>query len=242
MIGQQKITEFYISKTTIYQKICNDFLFLFFKLRNISELSWNFSEKYQCPGLYFFLQSSRCISNELLLLLLLSHFSRVQLCATPQMAAHQVPPSLGFSSQEHWSGLPFPSPMCESEVVQSCLALHDPMNCSLPGSSIHGIFPGKSTGVGCHCLLCSNEHSYLKTTRPYEDFLLLSVLFPFLVLPFHLVYVFQFLHIDFLLFFLKPLSILAKTHMCVYIYIYIYDPCILASNITVERLESLLFQ
>ena len=41
----------------------------------------------------------------LLLLLLLSRFSRVQLCATPEMAAHQAPPSLGFSRQEHWSGL-----------------------------------------------------------------------------------------------------------------------------------------
>ena len=38
-----------------------------------------------------------------------SHFSRVQLCATPEMAAHQAPPPLGFSRQEHWSGLPFPS-------------------------------------------------------------------------------------------------------------------------------------
>ena len=46
----------------------------------------------------------------LLLLLLLNRFSRVRLCATPQMAAHQAPPSLGFSRQEHWSGLPFPSP------------------------------------------------------------------------------------------------------------------------------------
>ena len=35
-----------------------------------------------------------------LLLLLLSRFSRVRLCATPQMAAHQAPPSLGFSRQE----------------------------------------------------------------------------------------------------------------------------------------------
>ena len=51
----------------------------------------------------------------LLLLLLLSRFSRVRLCVTPQMAAHQAPPSLGFSRQEHWSGLPFPSPMHESE-------------------------------------------------------------------------------------------------------------------------------
>ena len=49
------------------------------------------------------------------LLLLLRRFSRVPLCATPQTAAHQAPPSLGFSRQEHWSGLPFPSPMHESE-------------------------------------------------------------------------------------------------------------------------------
>ena len=51
----------------------------------------------------------------MLLLLLLSHFSRVQLRVTPQTAAHQAPPSLGFSRQEHWSGLPFPSPVHESE-------------------------------------------------------------------------------------------------------------------------------
>ena len=50
-----------------------------------------------------------------MLLLLLSHFSRVWLCVTPETAAHQAPPSLGFSRQEHWSGLPFPSPMHESE-------------------------------------------------------------------------------------------------------------------------------
>ena len=51
----------------------------------------------------------------LLLLLLLSRFSRVRLCATPETAAHQASLSLGFSRQEKWSGLPFPSPMHESE-------------------------------------------------------------------------------------------------------------------------------
>ena len=51
----------------------------------------------------------------LLGLLLLSCFSHVRLCATPETAAHQAPLSLGFSRQEHWSGLPFPSPMHESE-------------------------------------------------------------------------------------------------------------------------------
>ena len=48
-------------------------------------------------------------------LLLLSRFSCVRLCATPSTAASQAPPSLGFSRQEHWSGLPFPSPLHESE-------------------------------------------------------------------------------------------------------------------------------
>ena len=111
------------------------------------------------------------------------------------MAAHQAPPSLGFSRQEHWNGLPFPSPMhesekwkwsrsvmsdpqrprglqpsrllgpwdspgkntgvachfllqgmkvkSESEVAQSCLTLSDPMDCSLPGSLVHGIFQAR---------------------------------------------------------------------------------------------------
>jgi len=47
-------------------------------------------------------------------LLLLSRFSRVRLCVTPWTAAYQASPSLGFSRQKHWSGLPFPSPMHES--------------------------------------------------------------------------------------------------------------------------------
>ena len=57
-------------------------------------------------------QKQECLQQ---LLLLLSHLSHVRLCGTPQMAAHQAPPSLGFSRQKHWSGLPFPSPMHESE-------------------------------------------------------------------------------------------------------------------------------
>ena len=51
----------------------------------------------------------------LLLLLLLSCVSHVRLCATPWTAVHQVPLSLGFSRQEHWSVLPLPSSMHESE-------------------------------------------------------------------------------------------------------------------------------
>jgi len=45
-----------------------------------------------------------------LLLLLLSHFSRVRLLATPWTAAYQAPLSMGFSRQEYWSEVPLPSP------------------------------------------------------------------------------------------------------------------------------------
>jgi len=66
-------------------------------------------------------------------------------------------PVPGFSRQEHWSGLPFPSPMHESEkwkgscsVVSDSMRLHrqQPTRLLCPWD-----FPGKSTGVGCHCLL-----------------------------------------------------------------------------------------
>ena len=85
------------------------------------------------------------------------------------------------SRQEYWSELPFPTPrifmtqrsnpgllhwqvgslsLCHlgspvqfSSVTQSWPTLCDPMDCSLPRFSVHGIFPGKNTGVGCHFLL-----------------------------------------------------------------------------------------
>ena len=40
--------------------------------------------------------------------------------------------------------------------AQLCLTLCDPMDYSLPVSSVHGIFPGKNTRVGCHFLLQGN--------------------------------------------------------------------------------------
>ena len=105
--------------------------------------------------------SSRGSSHPRLLLLLLSRFSCVQLCATPYTAAHQAPLSLGFSRQEHWSGLPFPSPMHENEkwkwscpVVPNSLRPHvlQPTRFLHPWDS-----PGKSTGVGCHCRLLPSQ-------------------------------------------------------------------------------------
>ena len=99
-------------------------------LKNLQCLIFFYSKMYICkfPSLYIWL------------LLLLSRFTFVRLCVTPQMAAHQAPPSLGFFRQEHWSGLPFPSPMHESgkwklkvKLLSKCPTLRDPMDYSLPG-------------------------------------------------------------------------------------------------------------
>ena len=87
------------------------------------------------------------------------------------MATHQAPPSLGFSRQEHWSGLPFPSPMHESEKWKGSRSVVS--DSSWP----HGLqptrllhpwdFPGKSTGVGCHCLLCHRTPRWWEFLFPY---------------------------------------------------------------------------
>ena len=45
------------------------------------------------------------------------------------------------------------SVMCVCLVTQLCPTLRDPIDCSPPGSSVHGDSPGKNTGVGCHALL-----------------------------------------------------------------------------------------
>ena len=74
---------------------------------------WRFSHMCSSESfivLCFLFKNSFC-NFFALLLLLLSRFSRVQLRVTPEMGAQQAPPSLGFSRQEYWSGLPFPSPM-----------------------------------------------------------------------------------------------------------------------------------
>ena len=77
-------------------------------------------------------------------LLLLSHFSRVRLCATPQMEAQQAPHPWDSPGKNTGVGCHFllqcMKVKSEREVAQSCLTLSDPMDCSLPGSSVHGIF------------------------------------------------------------------------------------------------------
>ena len=113
-----------------------------------------------CRYLNIFLSSCYfeiMIGIDVLLLLLLSRFSRVRLCVNPQSAAYQALPSLGFSRQEHWSGLPFPSPMHEGEKWKwshSVVSDSSRPQGLQPTRLLHPWdFPGKSTEVGCHCLL-----------------------------------------------------------------------------------------
>ena len=83
----------------------------------------------------------------LLLLLLLSGFSRVQLCATPETAPHQVPRPWDSPGKNTRVGCHFLLQCMKvkngSEVTQSCPTLSDPMDCSLPGSSVHSIFQAR---------------------------------------------------------------------------------------------------
>ena len=101
-----------ISKKGFFKKL----MFNMYRIMRISSLNEGFlsylgelKNSFLQP-LHHFLRQEENLHSKTQLLLLLSCFSRVQLCVTPSMAAHQAPPSLGFSRQEHWSGLPFPSP------------------------------------------------------------------------------------------------------------------------------------
>ena len=90
-------------KSSLLLLICEKFVDW---LLNIFNVGWSYN---------FSLQLLNTVNYIYAAAKLLSHFSHVRLCATPETVAHQAPPSLGFSRQEHWSGLPFPSPMHEGE-------------------------------------------------------------------------------------------------------------------------------
>ena len=80
-------------------------------------------------------------------LLLLSCFSRVRLCVTPWTTGHQAPCPWDSPGKNTGVGCHFllqcTKVKRESEVAQSCPTLRDPMDCSLPGFSIHGIFQAR---------------------------------------------------------------------------------------------------
>ena len=93
----------------------------------------------------------------------------LQLCLT------LCDPILGFSRQEHWSGLPFPSPVHKSEkwkwsrsVMSDSLRPHglQPTRPLRPWNS-----PGKSTGVGCHCLLHKMRYHTWKSQTTFLNIL-----------------------------------------------------------------------
>ena len=71
---------------------------------------WDSPGKYTGVGCHFLLQCMKVKS-----------LSRVQLLATPWTAAYQAPPSMGFSRQEHWRGLPLPSPVDSLFSLKTCL-------------------------------------------------------------------------------------------------------------------------
>ena len=98
-----------------------------------------------------------------LLLLLLSHFSHVQ---PHRRQPTRLPRPWGSPGKNTGVGCHFllqcMKVKSEREVAQLCLTLSDPMDCSLPGSSVHGIFQA-STRVGCHCLLRQSPSTYGKS-------------------------------------------------------------------------------
>ena len=108
---------------------------------------WDFPGKNTGVGCHFLLQCMKVKSE-------VKSLSRVRLLATPWTAAYQAPPSMGFSRQEYWSGVPLPSPILYLYLLsifntaakvtlsssKSHLTLCDPMDSSPPGSSVQG-FP-----------------------------------------------------------------------------------------------------
>ena len=78
---------------------------------------------------------------------MLSHFSRVRLCATPRRQPTRLPRPWDSPGKNTGVGYHFPlqcmKVKSESEVAQSCATPSDRMDCSLPGSSIHVIFQAR---------------------------------------------------------------------------------------------------
>ena len=105
---------------------------------------WDFPGKSIGVGYHFLLQWMKVKS-----------LSRAWPSATPWTAAFQAPPSMGFSRQEYWSGLPLPSPtssirdlilfheftslLKNDKLLQLCPTVCHSIGCSPPGSSVHGI-------------------------------------------------------------------------------------------------------
>ena len=73
-----------------------------------------------------------------------------KMCQKPHNSTKGLKPELELGSV--WAGFPNQC-VCVFFVTQSCLTLSNPMDCSPPGTSVHGHSPSKNTGMGCHALL-----------------------------------------------------------------------------------------
>ena len=108
----------------------------------------------------------------LLLLLLSKSLQSCPTCATPETAAHQAPPSPGFSRQEHWSGLPFPSPVHESETWKWSLSVvsdsSQPHGLQPRGSSVPGILQARvlEWGAVAFCICVCITYICFHTAAP----------------------------------------------------------------------------
>ena len=118
----------------------------------------------------------------LLLLLLLSRFSRVRLCETPQTAAHQAPhhpwdsPGKNTGVGCHFL-LQCRKVKSESEVAQSCRTHCNPMDCSPPGSSIHGILQARVLEWGASAFSVYQCYSPNLSHPPFPAYVYTSVLY-----------------------------------------------------------------
>ena len=65
--------------------------------------------------------------------------SRVQLSVTPWTAAHQAPPSMGFSRQEYWSGVPLPSPQVATDLLNSMPTFSPPIRMGIYSLNLQGL-------------------------------------------------------------------------------------------------------
>ena len=132
--------------------------------------------------------------------------SRVQLFETPWTAAHQAAPSMGFSRQEYWSGVLqvlvnlkvwISGAIPGTRVARRVTVLSECIWCyccccyvaSVTSNSVrpHGLqptrllrpwdFPGRSTGVGCHCLLRMHLVAVLKSYSGFSLIFLVKWVF-----------------------------------------------------------------
>ena len=99
---------------------------------------WDFPGKNTGVGCHFLLQCMKVKSE-------VKSLSRVRLLATPWTAAYQAPPSMGFSRQEYWSGVPLPSPILYLYLLS---IFNTAAKVTLSSSKSHHVVPLLRTFLG----------------------------------------------------------------------------------------------